>query len=147
MQSGDCHGLQNRRSLSMMAMVGSTPTRFRHNFTHKSHIFFEYVDRSQRALHEASPTGLLFVPTLHDCCYQISCAIIILFFYTDRSFEGVWNGSAHRKHTSDRRTVIAWLKPRVQPRFTKISRNKACFSFIASCIDDFHVRILFLTFK
>ena len=29
MQSGDCRGLQNRRSLSLMAMVGSTPTRFR----------------------------------------------------------------------------------------------------------------------
>jgi hypothetical protein len=28
--SGDSRGLQNRRSLSLMAMVGSTPTRFRH---------------------------------------------------------------------------------------------------------------------
>src|SRR5437016_13673646 len=27
--SGDSRGLQNRRSLSLMAMVGSTPTRFR----------------------------------------------------------------------------------------------------------------------
>jgi hypothetical protein len=29
MGSGDSPGLQNRRSLSLMAMVGSTPTRFR----------------------------------------------------------------------------------------------------------------------
>ena len=41
--SGDSRGLQNRRSLSMMAMVGSTPTRFRQPNPHKRRRFLPKI--------------------------------------------------------------------------------------------------------